>query len=85
MNSTFQLDGQTLTVKEVEVYPTHVRVNVEGAADNTAWLEGLDFYLENEDGERFDSISNGVSATGDPDHAHEVLPAGEPYFADSRI
>ena len=31
-----QLDGQTLMVKEVEVYPTHVRVNVEGAADNTA-------------------------------------------------
>ena len=78
VNSTFQLDGQTLTVKEVEVYPTHVRVNVEGAADNTAWLKGLDFYLENEDGERFDSISNGVSATGGPGYTgHEVLPAGE--------
>ena len=67
VNSTFQLDGQTLTVTEVEVYPTHVRVNVEGAADNTAWLEDLDFYLENEDGERFDSITNGITATSDPD------------------
>ena len=67
VNSTFQLDGQTLTVTTVEVYPTHVRVNVEGAPDNTAWLKGLDFYLENEEGERFDSITNGVSATGDTD------------------
>lgn len=67
VNSIFQLDGQALTVTEVEVYPTHVRVNVEGAADNTAWLEDLDFYLENEDGERFDSITNGITATSDPD------------------
>ena len=84
VNSTFQLDGQTLTVTEVEVYPTHVRVNVEGAADNTAWLKDLDFYLENEDGERFDSISNGVSATGDPDTpAMKSFRLESPYFADS--
>ena len=84
VNSTFQLDGQTLTVTEVEVYPTHVRVNVEGDPDNTAWLEDLDFYLENEDGERFDSISNGVSATGDPDTpAMKSFRLESPYFADS--
>ena len=43
VNSAFQLDGQTLTVTEAEVYPTHVRVNVEGSAANTAWLKRLDF------------------------------------------
>ena len=85
VNSTFQLDGQTLTVTEAEVYPTHVRVNVEGAADNTAWLEDLDFYLENEDGERFDSISNGVSASGDPDTpAMKSFRLESPWFADSK-
>ena len=84
VNSTFQLDGQTLTVTEVEVYPTHVRVNVEGDPDNTAWLKDLDFCLENEDGERFDSISNGVSATGDPDTpAMKSFRLESPYFADS--
>ena len=84
VNSTFHLDGQTLTVTEVEVYPTHVRVNVEGDPDNTAWLEGLDFYLENEDGERFDTITNGVSATGDPDTpAMKSFRLESPYFADS--
>ncbi len=84
VDSTFQLDGQTLTVTTVEVYPTHVRVNVEGAPDNTAWLEGLDFYLENEDRERFDTITSGVSATGDPDTpAMKSFRLESPYFADS--
>ena len=84
VDSTFQLDGQTLTVTTAEVYPTHVRINVEGAADNTAWLEDLDFCLENEDGERFAPISNGVSASGDPDTpAMKSFRLESPYFADS--
>ena len=84
VNSAFQLDGQTLTVTEAEVYPTHVRVNVEGAAANTAWLKSLDFYLENEDGERFEPISNGVTASGDPDTpAMKSFRLESPYFADS--
>ena len=84
VNSTFQLDGQTLTVTTAEVYPTHVRVNVEGDPDNTAWLKALDFYLENEDGERFEPISNGVTASGDPDTpAMNSFRLESPYFADS--
>lgn len=84
VNSTFRLDGQTLTVTEVEVYPTHVRVNVEGGPDNTAWLEDLDFYLENEDGERFDSITNGIASTSNPDQPDQKsFRLESPYFADS--
>ena len=47
VNQTFSLDGQSLTVTEVEVYPTHVRVNVADDSHNTAWLKSLAFYLEN--------------------------------------
>lgn len=79
VNETFTLDGQTLTVTDVEIYPTHVRVNVEGDGDNTAWLKGLDFYLENEDGQRFGSISSGVIASGDTD-----TPAMVSYRLESR-
>ena len=84
VNRTFVLDGQSLTVTEVEVYPTHVRVNVADDSHNTAWLKSLAFYLENEDGERFEPISNGVSATGDEDSPASVSVRLEsPYFADS--
>ena len=85
VDSTFQLDGQTLTVTEAEVYPTHVRINVTGAEDNTAWLEDLDFYLENEDGERFETVTNGISASGDPDTpAMKSFRLESPWFADSK-
>ena len=84
VNQTFSLDGQTLTVTEVEVYPTHVRVNVADDPANTAWLKGLSFYLENEDGERFEPISNGISATGGEDSpAYVSFRLESPYFADS--
>ena len=84
VNQSFTLGGQTLTVTEVEVYPTHVRVNVEGDGANTAWLKDLDFYLENEDGERFEPISNGVSATGDEDTpAYVSFRLESAYFAHS--
>lgn len=69
---------------EAEVYPTHLRINVEGAEDNTAWLEGLDFYLENEKGERFDAVSGGVTATGDTDSPAMVSYRLEsPWFSSS--
>ena len=84
VNRTFGMDGQSLTVTEVEVYPTHVRVNVADDPSNTAWLKSLAFYLENEDGERFEPISNGVSATGDEDSpAYVSFRLESPYFAHS--
>ena len=85
VHKDFVLDGQILTVDTVEVYPTHVRVEIEGAAENTAWLKGVGFYLENERGERFEPISNGISATGDPDSpAMLSFRLESPYFADSQ-
>lgn len=84
VNETFQMDGQTFTVTEVEIYPTQLRLNVEGDPDNTAWLKGLDFYLENEDGERFDTVTNGVTATGDEDTPAMVsFRLESPYFSHS--
>lgn len=84
VDQTFTLDGQTVTVTEAEIYPTHVRLNVQGALENTAWLEDLDFYLENERGERFTDITNGITATGNPD-TPEMMSywLNSPYFSHS--
>lgn len=85
VHTDFEMDGQILTVREVEVYPTHTRVEIEGAAENTAWLKSVEFYLENEDGEQFRPISNGVSATGDPNSpAMLSFRLESPYFAESK-
>lgn len=84
VNQTFQMDGQTVTVTEAEVYPTHVRINIADDDGNTAWLKGLTFYLENEDGERFEPISNGITATGSDTPTMVSYRLESAYFARSR-
>lgn len=82
VNSTFSLNGQQMTLTEVEVYPTHLRVNLDDDPDNKVWLKGLDLYLENEYGERFESSINGVTASGDPDgEGYATFWLDSPFFS----
>lgn len=67
VDTQFTLDGQTFTLTEVEIYPTHLRVDLKAGDENTAWLERLHLYLENEHGERFETVTNGITAVGEPD------------------
>lgn len=67
LNQSFVADEQRLTATTVEIYPTHIRLNLQDDDRNTAWLQSLTFYLENEKGKRFESISNGITATGSVD------------------
>lgn len=78
VNSTVEMDGQSITVTQIEIYPTHIRVNIEEQPDNTCWLKNLDFYIETDHGMRFEPVSNGLSAVGD-----ENSPAMLSYRADS--
>ncbi len=64
LNKEFILDGQKLVLTSAEIYPSHIRINLNDDETNTAWLQSLSFYIENENGEKFESIKNGVSATG---------------------
>ena len=85
VNQTIEMDGQTITVTEAQVYPTHVRINVADHADNSAWLKGLKFYLENERGQKFEPISNGITATGgDGTDSYVSFRLESTYFARSR-
>lgn len=60
------IDGQSLIIEKAEIYPTHMRIELSDVSENTAWLKDIFFYLENEKGEKFDAVSNGITATGDP-------------------
>lgn len=63
VDTSFTLDGQQFTLTEVELYPTHMRIDLSDDQGNTAWLKGLDLYLENEHGQRFER-RGGITATG---------------------
>ena len=78
VNETVTLDGQKITVTNIEVYPTHLRVEVKEPEENTAWLKKLDFYIETEQGMKFEPVSRGVTATGSADS-----PSMVSYRADS--
>lgn len=77
VDQTVVLDGQKITITDVEVYPTHLRVNIQDDPENTAWLRSLDFYIETDWGMRFET-SSGISATGTTD-----TPTMNSYRADS--
>ena len=67
VKKTIKIDDQTLILENAEIYPTHMRFVFDHDPANTAWLKSLTFYVENEKGERFEGISNGISASGDVD------------------
>ena len=82
VGETFLLDGQSVTLTEAEIYPTHLRLNFDYDPANTAWLTELNFYLENERGEMFNGIVNGISATGNPDDpSTDSVWLDSPYFS----
>ena len=78
VNQTVILEGQAITITDIEVYPTHMRVNIEESPDNTAWLKGLEFYIETDLGMKFDPVSGGIISTGTGD-----TPSMVSYRADS--
>ena len=44
VGETFLLDGQSVTLTEAEIYPTHLRLNFDYDPANTAWLtDGAEF------------------------------------------
>ena len=61
-----ELDGQRILVDRVEVYPTHARLILRDDPDNDLRLVGLDFYLEDELGNRY-GCEGGISGYSDPD------------------
>ena len=78
VNQTVMLVGQALTITDIEVYPTHMPVDIQESADNTAWLKKLDFYIETDWGMKFDAASSGIISTGSADS-----PSMVSYRADS--
>ena len=78
VNQTVILEGQAITITNIEVYPTHMRVDIAESADNTAWLKKLDFYIETDWGMKFEAASNGIISTGSTES-----PSMVSYRADS--
>lgn len=65
LNEEIEIESQKLTIKEVTIYPLRVAVKVSFDEANTKKILGFeDMRLEDENGEVWGSIMNGVSAMG---------------------
>lgn len=87
LNKAVALDGQTITIKQVEIYPTHVRLELIDDEANTAWLRAIDFYLIDQTGRHFGKIKQGITASGTTQTDSYFMPSHRiesPYFSDAR-
>ncbi len=85
IKETVVLDEQKITITSVEVYPTHMRINIEDDANNTAWLKKLYFYIVTDTGEIFNVISKGLSAIGGDSPTMTSFLADSTYFYEAKI
>lgn len=83
VNKQIEMNGQLVTITDVEVYPTHIRINIESAQTNTLWLKGLDFYIETDDGMKFEAASTGLISTGTGEYFTSYR-ADSTYFYDAK-
>lgn len=67
LNTEIDLDGRSLIVEKLTVYPTGTRLTIREREDNDAALRGLTMWLENGAGERTDQGSSGgvISSGGE--------------------
>ena len=52
-------------MEALEVYPTHARLKLGDSEDNTMRLKNLEFYLEDDDGNRYE-MEGGIGGYSDP-------------------
>ena len=84
-NIPIALGGQSFTLSSADIYPTFMRINLDGAAGNTAWLRGLQFYVTDEKGRRFEAVSNGITASGEAQSpAMNGFRCESPFFFDAK-
>ena len=83
LNEELDILGQNFTLTSVDIYPTHLQLNVKSDEANTMWLKSLSFYVEvigaGKDS-KLESI-NGISALGSKDTPEVIAFRKEsPWF-----
>lgn len=84
VGTAFTLEGQTLTVDRAEIYPTHMRLIVQEADENTAGLSSLDFYLTDDQGHTYDLGVGGFVQIGAAENGEHCYTVESPWFQNGK-
>jgi len=74
-----EFNGQTFTVNDIQVLPTHMKLNIEASQDNTSELRGLYYYVKTDNGMKF---SNSGGMSGHNGYLYSVR-GDSPFFYDT--
>lgn len=77
VNKDIEMDGQKFTITSANSYPMKLEINMTEDANNTAWLTGLNMYVEDETGRQYTSTGASGSETSQSFLTHKIE---SPYF-----
>ncbi len=80
VDQDFVLDGNAFTLTTVELFPTHMRLNIEQDPDNADWLVSLELTIDGDGRELKRVDSKGLVATGGRKYGDLSLYAASPWY-----
>ena len=84
VGTAFTLEGQTLIVDRAEIYPTHMRLIIQEAAENTAELASLDFCLTDDRGRTYDAGAGCLIRMGTAENGEYCYLVESPWFQNGK-
>ncbi len=84
VGASFTLDGQTLLLDRAEIYPTHMRLILREAAENTANLRSLDFCLTDDQGHTYDAGAGCLIQMGTTEQGERCYLVESPWFQNGK-
>ena len=75
-----EVDGQTITLERITIYPTGTELEFSDHPENTAWLRGIDLWLEHGRGDRYENRRNGVVSSGGTGNFRPIYWLESLYF-----
>ena len=84
VGTAFTLEGQTLTVDRAEIYPTHMRLIVQEAEENTSALTSLDLYLTDDRGHTYDAGAGCLIQMGTTEQGERCYLVESPWFQNGK-
>lgn len=85
LNETVEIDGQQIRLKEIKVYPLRVSVTLEFNEQNEMKiLQFEDMRIEDEKGEVWSSIQNGITGFGENRHKVNTYFLQSNYFKEPK-
>lgn len=84
IDQTLDIDNQSITIKSIEIYPTHLNLMLVEDEANSAELNQLLLTIVDELGRTYSQVSSGISATRSVDGIAKFQRYESPYFSQSQ-